>query len=115
MTNQGDTLSAAQGSALFSRAMAEADDLMRSVWAGTPWMLEAYTGGPDDERWEQIAYWCENQFGPEAWPIHGHVGKWHRGGATVNGFTWMGFATEEMMNQFQAAWPNNKGQTPAQP
>lgn len=103
----GERCSVAVGSALFVRVMEQADDLMRKVWAGTPWMTEAYTGSPDDARWQEMADWCETHYGPEAWPIHGHAGRWHRGGATINGFTWLGFATEEMMRAFEAAWPND--------
>ncbi len=93
------------GSALYHRVMEQADDLMRKVWSGTPWMTEVYTERCDSLLDGAIRDWCYEQYGPEAWPIHGHAGKWHRGGATINGFTWFGFETEAMMNGFKAAFP----------
>ncbi|WP_278366920.1 hypothetical protein [Marinobacter salarius] len=95
-------------SELYQRQIAECDDkLMHKVWDGTPWMIDAYTGGMarGDERYREIMEWCRDQFGPEAWPIHGKPGDWHCGGATVMGWTWLGFATKEMMDKFAAAWP----------
>ena len=101
------SLGLATGSALYDRFIRhDRDELMHKVWDGTPWIVSAYTGGPMHTRWREIMDWCDEQFGPEAWPIHGHAGNWHTGGATVDGETWMGFATEEMMNRFLAAWPN---------
>ena len=99
-------LALATSSELFQRVMPKCDELMLKVWSGTPWMVEAYTGGCNSERWEEIADWCEAQYGREAWPIHGHPGKWHRGGATINGYTWLGFETQEMMQAFEARFPN---------
>lgn len=100
------------GTDLFRRTMAWADanedeeraELMHKVWRGTPWMVNAYTGNVYDGREREVMEWCRENFGPEAWPIHGKPGEWHRGGATINGWTWMGFATEEMMNQFCERW-----------
>lgn len=82
------------------------------VWGPTPWMVDVYTGGYSNslEREQKIREWCAAQFGPESSPIHGRVGTWHRGGATINGWTWMGFATREQMEQFMDAWP-----TPVEP
>lgn len=70
-------------------------------------MTDAYTGGMarGDERYSEIMEWCRDHFGPEAWPIHDKPGEWHCGGATVYGWTWMGFATKEMMDNFAEAWP----------
>jgi hypothetical protein len=99
------------GTDLYRRALSfNYDDpkrgaLMEKVWCGTPWMVDAYTGAPDTDRRHELMQWCRDQFGPEAWPIHGHPGQWHSGGATVNGWTWMGFATEEQMRRFVARWP----------
>ena len=99
------------GSDLYHRSMAyyesrenDKGDLQHKVWDGTPWMFDAYTGGVANDRDLEIREWCEDQFGPEAWPIHGKPGSWHRGGATVYGWTWFGFATSEMMDQFKARW-----------
>ncbi|MCZ4284601.1 hypothetical protein O4H29_07100 [Marinobacter salarius] len=98
----------ATGSDLYQRQIAECEDeLMHKVWDNTPWMIDAYTGSisRDNERYQEIMEWCRDQFGPEAWPIHGKPGDWHCGGATVHGWTWLGFATKEMMDKFAAAWP----------
>ncbi|HET8792079.1 MAG TPA: hypothetical protein VFM75_12800 [Modicisalibacter sp.] len=96
---------AVMGSDLYQRQIAECgDELMHRVWDGTPWMVDAYTGSPDDDRYREIAEWCRDNFGPEAWPIHGKPGSWHSGGAIVMGWSWMGFRTREMMNAFIAAF-----------
>lgn len=51
-----------------------------------------------------IMDWARERFGDEAWPIHGKAGSWHRGGATVYGWTWFGFDTEDRMREFQIKW-----------
>lgn len=94
------------GSELYQRHIAPKDDyLMHQVWDGTPWMIDAYTGSCADDRFQEIREWCTAEFGPEAWPIHGKPGRWYSGGATVFGWTWMGFETEEMMRRFIERWP----------
>ena len=98
---------------LYDRTMQFADaeedrergELLRKVWAQTPWMVDAYTGGCGNERSREMQWWCRDQFGPECWPIHGHPGTWQRGGVTMSGWTWYGFASEEQMQQFLARWP----------
>lgn len=80
---------------------------MHKVWDGTPWMVDAFTGRFDDDRYHQIGQWLHDRFGREASPIHKLPGTWHRGGATINGYTWLGFATEEMMTTFEEHWPNS--------
>ena len=99
------------GTDLYRRTMERAGkegrdraELMREVWSGTPWMVDAYTGSISDHRYDEIMDWCRDQFGPEAWPIHGEEGLWHSGSATVYGYTWMGFASEEIMEQFIQRW-----------
>lgn len=98
------------GSPLFHRTMAfEHDDakkqvLMREVWSGTPWMVTADTGRCGEDRDFEIREWCRDQFGDEAWPIHGRPGSWQRGSATVFGQTWFGFAEEAQMQAFVARW-----------
>jgi hypothetical protein len=79
--------------------------LMRQVWEGTPWMVDAFTDGTGSGRDREMRDWCREQFGPEAWPIHGRPGQWQRGSATINGWTWFGFATKAQMDQFIARWP----------
>ena len=99
------------GTDLYRSALAFNDDdperqaLMAQVWRDTPWMVDAYTGSHDTDRRHDLMEWCREQFGPEAWPIHGLPGQWHSGGATVDGWTWMGFATEARMRQFMERWP----------
>ena len=80
-------------------------DLQHRVWDGAPWMVSAFTGCIADDRDMEMRDWCRNMFGDEAWPIHGKPGSWKRGGATIDGWTWYGFETEEMMRRFQEAWP----------
>lgn len=96
-----------EGSDLYQRQIADCDDeLMHTVWDGTPWMVDHYVGGfYTDGRREEIMHWCTEEFGPEAWPIHGKAGNWHSGGAIIFGWQWMGFATEEMMQRFVERWP----------
>lgn len=84
----------------------EGHELTRLCWDDRPWMINAYTGSLDDDRELKIIEWCREQFGDEAWPIHGRPGNWYRGGATVFGWTHIGFATEGMMNSFIEAWPS---------
>lgn len=102
------------GTDLFKRIMqyADADDradgrgnLMRKVWENFPWIVDAYTGRiANHGRYADIMGWCREQFGQEAFPIHGKPGLWHSGSATIDGYTWMGFSTEEMMEQFCREW-----------
>jgi hypothetical protein len=113
---------ASNGSALFARVMIGADEdkdrergeLMHKVWNPTPWMLDVFDGGPGpDGREREIRNWLNRHFGRESSPIHGHEGLWHQGNVTMHGRTWYGFATEEMMTRFAAAFCEpNKGITP---
>ena len=111
MTEQTPT-----GSDLFHHMLAfnygdrERAELMRKVWSYTPWMADIYTGGysNDQDRELEIREWCREKFGPEAWPIHEKPGTWQRGSATIDGWTWMGFATEDQMRQFMDRWPAPK-------
>jgi hypothetical protein len=82
----------------------ERGDLMREVWAPTPWMIDVFTGNCGDGRERDILHWCYEEFGEQASPIHGRAGDWQRGGATINGWTWFGFATEALMARFVERW-----------
>ncbi len=86
----------------------EANELMKMVWSATPWMLEVNTESVCDPRYDEIAEWCRETLGREASPIHGIDGHWQRGRVTVDGWTWYGFATEEMMRQFIEKWEENE-------
>lgn len=98
------------GSDLYQRAMAyyDANDsdpaLQHQVWDGYPWMLDVHTDGVATDRDRAICDWCRKTFGDEGHPIHGIPGAWHRGGATVFGWTWFGFASADHMRQFRAVW-----------
>lgn len=83
--------------------------LMEEVWSGTPWMEDVYEGPARGDRRIDMTQWCEDRFGRECWPIHGHPGNWHRGGVTIDGWTWYGFKTKEMLQEFLAAWPTPEG------
>ena len=111
MTTQ-DATTQLSGSDLFKRTMEWAEgnerdrgELMRRVWERTPWMVDAYTGSIGNHgRYREVMDWCRNKFGPEAQTIHGKPGNWHSGGATIHGYTWMGFATKDMMDTFCERW-----------
>ena len=106
-------MTAIKGSKLYQHQIAHYvnDHLMHKVWDGTPWMVDAFTGSPrTDDRYCEIMEWCRDNLGPEAWPLHGTQGNWYSGGSTVDGWTWVGFATEEMMLKFIDAWPVPEGE-----
>lgn len=93
---------------------AERLKLHHEVWDGTPWMCDAYVGreSRDDRRDREMRLWCRAELGDEAWPLHGKPGRWHFGGATVDGWTWVGFDSEHHMRKFLAAWPRPEGVPP---
>jgi hypothetical protein len=97
------------GNAYFQRMMAfdyksqDAADLMYKIWRGTPFMTRCFTGQIGEEKDGEIREWCIEHFGPEAWPIHGRPGNWNRGSVTLFGWTDFGFATSEMLAEFEAA------------
>jgi hypothetical protein len=95
----------------FNRSNAERDTLMEKVWRDTPWMVDVYSGGysADRDREHDIQTWCFEQFGEQAFPIHGKSGRWQRGTATVDGWTWFGFSTETEMQRFIDRWPAPDG------
>lgn len=78
--------------------------LMRKVWAPFPHIINAYTDSSPTLRTLEMLDWLREQFGPEARPLQDVAGVWHRGGATVNGWTWIGFTTETAMNEFLERW-----------
>lgn len=90
----------------FNYADLDRGDLMRDVWAPTPWMVNAFTDRTNSNREREIADWCYSRLGQQSSPIHKAEGRWHRGGATINGWTWMGFATEADMLAFVDRWPS---------
>lgn len=81
-------------------------DLMEKVWSVTPWMIDLFTGNINSDRERAIREWCRENIGPEAWPIHGRIGDWQLGSATIHGWTWIGFATKGQMQSFLSAFPD---------
>lgn len=93
-----------EGTPLFHKFMAEYGDehngINRRVWSPVPWMVDVLTEG----RERDILEWCFETWGPES--HMGSEGKWHRGGATIYGWTWFGFSTRKIMDEFVARWPS---------
>ncbi len=91
----------------------ERTELAHQVWDGTPWIVDAYVGrdSKDDRRDRDIRLWCHDRFGKESWPFSDvkRPGAWHFGGATINGWTWIGFDSEAKMLEFLAVWPAPEG------
>lgn len=82
--------------------------LAHEVWDGTPWMIDVYAGSFNEVRRYDILHWCHDTFGRQADPFgpDPRPGRWRQGNATVDGWTWFGFATEADMQQFIEHWPN---------
>jgi len=103
------------GTDLYQRTIAfdygdiDRGDLMREVWTPTPWMVDAYVGSDPYKRERDMIAWCFEHLGEECSPIHGRVGRWHRGNAIIHGWAWFGFADEADMVAFLAAWPTPEG------
>jgi hypothetical protein len=79
-------------------------EIMEEVWRDTPWIIDTYTGSVGSDLDIEIRSWCQDKFGPESFPLIERPGQWHRGCATVHGWTWYGFATEEQMLLFNKHW-----------
>lgn len=100
-----------KGTDLFDRMLAfnyedaERADLMRKVWTQTPFMADVLTGTVCDDTYNVMQGWCYEHIGPPCRPIHGHEGDWQFGGVTIHGWTWIGFATQEQLDAFLAAFP----------
>jgi hypothetical protein len=80
-------------------------ELEHTVWDPTPWVIDIYS--PHDALRTSHICWLRENIGKESWPLHGEPGDWHFGGATVQGQVWLGFKTEEMMQRFCNAFPEN--------
>lgn len=72
----------------------------------TPWIIDVRLPEPNSREWFDLREWCDQEFGPQSWPIHNRPGAWYIAGATVFGHTDMGFATEELMKRFIAQFPD---------
>lgn len=94
------------GTELFEQTLAfdyedaERSDLMRKVWSVTPYMIDYQTGSPGADTYRNIVTWCRDNFGPQAHPIHEFEGDWQLGSATIFGWTWIGFKTQEQLDTF---------------
>jgi hypothetical protein len=99
-----------QGSPLWQRMLKrsmpgdEQDDLTLRIWSETPWMVDARTGNFDSAEYRSIIDWCTEKWGSQASPIHRMPGTWQMGGVTTFGWTWIGFATKDMMLEFTETW-----------
>lgn len=89
----------------FDSGDAERDALMREVWTVTPFMIECFTGSMTRPRYRDMLQWCRERFGAPASPIHKVAGDWQTGGVTLHGWTWYGFKSANMLQEFLEAWP----------
>lgn len=102
----------ADAMAYYEANVDDGGELEHKVWDGTPFMVDWFTGPVAHERDLLMRQWCRHHIGDEAWPIHGKRGRWHRGGATVYGWTWFGFETQAFLDAFMTAWPLPDGVAP---
>lgn len=85
--------------------------ISREVWAGTPWIATIWTDSCSTAegiiRHSGMMKWLRERYGEPARPFADppQPGRWREGNATVCGWTWFGFDTEERMQEFIAAWP----------
>ena len=79
----------------------------QKVWSPTPWVLDVYTDSLGSSKGIGLRKWLEEHLGPESSPIHGMEGRWHFGYVTIYGWIWIGFASEQEMEQFIEAWGSN--------
>ena len=87
-------------------------NLQKKVWNPTPWVIDVFVGISDSSGGEhkdeaRIREYCVEHFGVQSWPIHDKPANWYRAGFTVDGWTWIGFKTKGMMEQFISSWPDN--------
>ena len=79
--------------------------LAHEVWDMTPWIIDVHDGRVEDGLYRDLMVWCQSRWGAQAWWPNGRKGAWQRGGATVDGWTWWGFDSEDKMREFVGAWP----------
>ena len=86
-------------------------ELQRRCWEATPWITEVYVGDPDNRREMDMRLWCWERWGEPANPFRDPPtpGQWREGNAIVYGWAYWGFATEQQMREFEAAWPPPEG------
>lgn len=94
------------GSPIFRKMLAEqyADrtilETLKRAWLPTPWMVNVRNSGRYDRL--VIRNWCNHNLGSESVRHLEIDGNWREGNVTMNGLTWYGFKTEELMKRFQA-------------
>lgn len=81
---------------------------MREVWEQTPWVIDVETGSVVSDVAFNMRKWLVARLGKQLFPFGDKpwVGEWQFGGATVNGWTWLGFSKEADMNAFMSAFPD---------
>lgn len=72
-------------------------------------MIDFETGSPGTEKYMEMVLWCYENYGDQSSPIHDRKGTWRFGHATVHGWTWVGFKSKEMMEQFLQVWGSSRG------
>lgn len=77
--------------------------LMEKVWSPTPWIVDVFTGAINSPRYLEMTDWLRAEYGQECWPIHDRSGAWQMS-STVNGWTWIGFDSEDKMRAFLERW-----------
>ncbi|MEQ8511530.1 MAG: hypothetical protein RLN67_13820 [Algiphilus sp.] len=83
------------------------NELVRRVWADHPWVIDVQTDSPGCDKYREMCEWLHDRFGRQASPIHSIPGEWQFGGATIDGWTWLGFAEKADMLAFIEAWPKS--------
>lgn len=97
---------------LFLKQIAQKDNkLMQKVWSPTPYMVDFYTDNMESDRYWEIRKYLREKFGQECSPIHSIEGDWQFGGATLYGWTWIGFKEEWMMEEFESKFTNKSKNT----
>ena len=100
------------GTALYDRILEmsksdpDAGELMRKVWAPTPWVINVRDFEPNSKEWFDFVRWAIEELGDESSPIHEQAGVWKRGNATLFGWAWYGFAAEHLMDKFMRRYPD---------
>ena len=83
----------------------ERNELMKSEWAPTPWMIDVQVGGMR----EAMRSWCYHNLGHESSPMHEHEGNWKQASVTMHEKSWFGFKTQTMMRRFENRFFLNGG------
>ena len=81
---------------------------MKEVWGQYPWMIDVFFDSYRTERNDEVTDWLRENIGKEGSPIHKIDGNWYRGGATIFGWSWVGFKKEETMNKFLETFKEKK-------